>query len=310
MPSARFVAAEQGAPAHAPPPPALVDVQLVGTAYSGSTLLGNALNAHEAIAHVGEVSSLPAFGIGPPERACHLCAATGRDCPVWTPETIALLAERGPVAAADVLREATAAPVIVDSSKWVPWLHATGPEERLERRRVVVILTVRSPLAFVESVHRRDGAEVWLAANLWRDTMFDALRSVGRMSLPTMVIRYEDLALEPEPTLTRVCRALGLEFDPCMLEFWNIPVHALGGNAGAFVWYPGYRHRGRSADKGTWREEDAAIADAYRERGFGGWVDDKWRTMLGEDARRAVLATPMLADLATLVGYHVHDLAS
>jgi hypothetical protein len=286
----------------------VVDLQVVGTPYSGSTLLGNALNAHPAIAHVGEFSALPAFGFEPIDDQCHLCLALGRDCPVWTPETIERVSAAGPRGAFDVLREVTGAPVLLDSSKWVPWLYRTEPEGRRASRRVLALLTVRNPFAFADSVVRRDGVEPWQAANLWRDTVFDALRALGRMSLPLMVVRYEDVARDPAATLGAICRYVDLDFDDRMLRFWETSVHAISGNAGAFVWYPGYVHRGRRDDKGTWSESDATLSDAYRERSFGGWVDDKWRASLGDDGRRQVLGTPMLADLATQLGYDLLEL--
>jgi len=279
------------------------DVHVIGPPFSGSTLLGNALNGHPAIAHVGEVSAIPQFGIGADDDRCHLCLALGRECPVWTGPTLKRLVGAGAAGAIDVLREAAGAPVLVDSSKWVSWLHASDPLRRLGDRPVQVLLCVRSPFAFVDSVCRRDGIEAWQGANLWRDIVFDALRTLGHLGLPVMTVRYEDFAFAPEPVLRRICRFLDIAFDPGMLRFWETPVHAVSGNAGAFVWYDGYVHRGLRADKGVWSEADAATAAGYATRGFGGWVDDKWRARQDDRIRREIAGTPLLSDLATLVGY-------
>jgi hypothetical protein len=176
--------------------------------------------------------------------------------------------------------------------------------------RVRVLVAVRSPFAFASSFRRRErGAPAWQAANAWRDVLFDALRFLGASGLPHMIVRYEDFATAPEPVLRRVCDFLDLAYDPGMLSFWQTDVHALGGNAGAYVWYQGYRHAGRDAgDDDLWTPADAALGERYRARGFGGWSDDKWRDELSAADRREVVQTPGLADLATLAGYDLQAL--
>jgi hypothetical protein len=45
-----------------------------------------------------------------------------------------------------------------------------------------------------------------------------------------MLVRYEDLAVNTEEQLRRVCEFIGLEFAPEMLEYWNCEDVSIGGN--------------------------------------------------------------------------------
>ncbi len=279
------------------------DVFILGTSYCGSTLLGNALNGHSRIAYAGEVSRLPGFDIGAPERLCPVCASQGKTCEVWSDTFAERILARGPGRSFDTYREAVGGtPVIVDGSKAVNWFRKVmadrpGPENPF------VIIAVRNPFSFVDSCRRRESYEPWLAANIWRDTLFDILRTVAQYGLPHIVVRYEDLSRDPELTLRRVCAFLSEDFEPGMLEFWQQPLHGLGGNAGAYVWFDSFRQNGRFSN-----EEDAKVAAGYASKAFGGWSDEKWLSKLDAAQRTAVVQTPMLPGMCSLVGYSLEDL--
>lgn len=310
-----------------------VAAYIVGTSYCGSTLLGNALNALPGVAYVGEVSRLPAFGVGEAEATCWLCLARGRDCPVWSQDTIGTLGQVGASAALRELARRTGSPTIVDGSKDVRWLWASAADNPDAR----VIHLIRSPFGFVDTCRQVHQYPAWAAANIWRDTVADAMRSINRLSVPAMLVRYEDLALEPEPVLTKVAAFLNVGFDTAALRFWETPVHAIGGNPGGYAWYPGFVewHRDlvmRLVAGSTTTEEiphalrpfllgdrpsTAAGAGefsdtvrSYARRQFGGWVDDKWRRNLDADALAEIISTPMLSELAGLAGYRLVSLLS
>ena len=282
------------------------DVYVVGTTYSGSTLLGNALNGHPDVFHAGEISRLPAFGLGPEAHDCMLCRVQGRPCPVWNDDTRERVSAAGPVEAVPMLRDVTGSPVVIDSSKYVDWLRrATEGGGRGLGRSIRVLLTLRNPFGFAASVHRTDGLAAWEAANIWRDTVYDAMRLLGRLALPFVVVRYEDFAFEPEPLLRRICDVLSLEWTPGVLEFWNRESHALGGNPHAYVWYPGYVN---AVDYGSEFAADRSIAESFHSRQFGGWADDRWRSELSGSDLDQILQTPMLSAMADLAGYNLRAL--
>ena len=47
-------------------------------------------------------------------------------------------------------------------------------------------------------------------------------------------VRYEDLCRDPTAELKRICRRLGVEFQPDMLRFRAREMHRIGGNAMRF----------------------------------------------------------------------------
>lgn len=279
------------------------DVFILGTAYCGSTLLGNALNGHSQIAYAGEVSRLPEFGVGEVEELCPVCASQGRPCTLWTRDFIRQIQANGPGMVFDSYRQAAGGtPVVVDGSKHTNWFRkvmAEGPRPR----NPFVLIAVRTPFSFLDSARRRSGYDAWTAANIWRDTMFDILRTVAIHNVPHLIVRYEELATNPAASLGRVCDFLSLDFEEGMLEFWKKPLHSIGGNAGALMWFDAFREQGTFAT-----EADAKVARDYASRSFGGWSDEKWIRSLGHGEITAVTQTPLLPGLCALLGYNLYDL--
>lgn len=272
------------------------DVFVVGTAYSGSTLLGNALNGHREIAHAGEISRLPAFGLGDEVRKCLLCATADRECPIWDTALAGELDAAAPGEALAVLRPRYGVPVLVDGSKHPEWLaRCLAAPSRLVSP--FVVLATRSPFAYADSARRRVGWEPAHAGSVWCEVVTAALALVAHHGLPSMVVRYEDFALRPAMVLARVVDALGLGFDERMLTFWQHDLHCVGGNAGAYVWFDEHRRSGAFAT-----DADAAVGEAYRARRFGGWADEKWREHLAPGDVAAVLDVPAIHTVATMAG--------
>lgn len=62
------------------------------------------------------------------------------------------------------------------------------------------------------------------ALDHWREVA-GWTRKMGRMLPPEryMELRYEDLVMQPEQSLGRVCRFLGVDFETCMLDFESAP---------------------------------------------------------------------------------------
>jgi hypothetical protein len=301
---------------------------MIGTAFSGTTLLGNALNALPGVSYVGEIARLPAFNAGVAESTCWLCLSAGTPCPVWSPEGIAEVQSADAPGTHAALRRLTGSDVIVDGSKEVRWLwqsatHVPGPK---------ILHTVRSPFAVIDTIQRVEGYTIDVASGIWRDTVADTLRAINSASLPSMVIRYEELAMDPVRMLPAVCLFIGADYDPSALRFWEHPVHAIGGNPGAYAWYPGFadwhakleaslldgtvdrmqisdslreflRTNGPPRPEFAKESDFAGTVRSYAERKFGGFVDRKWRKRLTAGEISHIMRTPGLADLASLVGY-------
>jgi hypothetical protein len=311
---------------------------MAGPAYSGSSLLGAALNAHSRITVVGEVLANLGNQEGFSAPNCWFCLCRKQPCPMWTPALVQSILGAEPSDALRRVSEVADNDVVVESSKEVRWLWSLARVDAPADADLRVLLVVRSPFAFVDSARREERFETWMAANVWRDTIADALRTVNSLQLPSLIVRYEDFALDPEPTLLKVCRFAGQDFDPAMLKFWDHPLHAIGGNPGAYAWYPGFSdwfsNQLNAVANGHYDEASSymrhwlhayasergvdqaglsaagyeATVPAYAARLFGGWVDDKWRDRLDPADLQMILRTPQLADLASLVGYDLANL--
>lgn len=283
-----------------------INVYIIGTAFSGSTLIGNALNAHPEAAYFGEISHLPEFDRGKPHYdACMLCWPAGKDCPVWHKETIAQLIEAGPGGSLDALRKISNTPIVIDGSKKLEWLRRTLTEKPSTTKSLVILAT-KNPFAYTASHMHNDPVPNWVAANTWRDTIYDALRTLNTFSIPFLTVKYEDFASNSEVMLKRINSFLSLDFSPNQLEYWKSPVHALGGNPGAYANYPEFKDFAK-----YWQKYPNANWEAKSKVFQGkklGEVDTGWIKRLSSEDVQIVLSTPNLVDLATVLGYNLADL--
>ena len=105
---------------------------ILGTPFSGSTLLGNALNQIPSFFNIGEINRLPTFWqfkhLEEKEPdiytdVCMPCSITGKHCPIWTREFIMELGQL-PISLIvhDVIANRVNKPIIIDNSKDPNWL--------------------------------------------------------------------------------------------------------------------------------------------------------------------------------------------
>lgn len=284
-------------------------LMMMGTPFSGSTLLGNALNGHSQIFVAGELDRLPQFKqfehlvTNEPDiyvRGCFVCRSRSEACPVWTQAEIERLTREPPSFEIHAeLARVSAAPVVVDCSKNVKWFStlmnnsaATGMRDPARQR--LIAHCVRHPFGFALSWRRHTGQPPWRGAEVWRDINTDVVRQLNGTASTHLVVQYELFALDPKLVLSRVCNALDLQFEEQMMEFWKVPLHSFGGNVGAYLFY----NAEIQADD-RWQPG----MRAHRGRRFGGYVDDRWRRELSVTDVASIMRTPGVADLASLLGY-------
>ncbi len=274
---------------------------LIGTYFSGSTLLGNCLNAHPSIFFAGEIDRLEAFRREPDwthrrERGCRLCSTQAEhDCPAWPSEFIEKIRALDDISAYRAVIERNEAPILLDGSKRIDWLNSLYDSGL--KSNVKAIICTRTPFSFAKS---SDGGALRLspmaAAASWRDFYLHTLRSLAGRGIPSLVVRYEDFAFRPEPSIRRVCEFLNIPFDPAMLTYWQVPSHAVGGNGGAYLRDPNFTPS--ALDKAEeWK------INYFSNKPFGGWIEDKWIYGLTDEAVRQIMSVPMLNDVASLFGY-------
>ncbi|GAA4299405.1 hypothetical protein BJY14_003351 [Actinomadura luteofluorescens] len=291
-------------------------VFVVGTLFSGSTLLGRDMTTRIRDAHyVGELNNftqMPEYSHKNAGRNCGPCSLLGKECRHFTDA----LRER--VSYGDIpgmhrrFAQSLGVSVIVDGSKYVAWLRQAIEQQLADpanRALVKVIVTARNPIAFAISHRNRTGEPLWRGAGIWRDTYVDALRTANTYGLPHMVVRYEDHMARPERSLERLAGFLHLPLDS---EPDNTRIHDTGGNWSSFVPYVGREqletHIRRLDGPGRAEAEDfVRHARAY-------WNDAKpredarWRGGLEAGEVNAVLSTPGVTDLAGVLGYNVAEI--
>ncbi|MFD0683456.1 hypothetical protein [Actinomadura fibrosa] len=290
-------------------------VFVVGTLFSGSTLIGRDMTTRIKRAHyVGELNNytqLPGFSHTTSGRQCGPCALLGRRCPHFTKELAGRVTHEDVAGIHEELARSLGASVVIDGSKYVVWLRNALEQRSADaawRARVKVIVTVRNPIAFALSHRNRTGEALWLAAGIWRDTYVDALRTINGYGLPHVVVRYEDHMADPELSLLRLSAFLNL---PLEAEPDNGTVHDTGGNWSSFVPYVGIDDLNKHIE----RLDDAKRAEAeiFVRHAREYWNDEKpredtrWRGSLDAGEVNAVLNTPGLADMASLLGYNVAE---
>lgn len=288
-----------------------VDVYIVGTAYCGSTALGGLIESNFDAGYMGETARLPRFveehALFDRPGGCYICMTEGVSCPRWSKDLCDAVQEIGPEGAATEFRRRTGTAVAVDGSKFPEWLRLATAKEPGDGASPVVIVLGRSPFGYVPSAVGATGAPGWMAAQWWRDLYVDALRTVARLSLPTLVIRNEDLRSDPVRSLEQIADLISHPFSS--VPKGVTPTHSLGGN----LWVQfGYRKEtGRHFEELSLPYQDQIESDELWEQ-----VEraGSMSAALRPDARhdrahlaQAVADTPGLHEVAQLLGYRMAD---
>lgn len=286
------------------------DVYILGTPFSGSTFVGNLLNAHPEVFSAGEVSHLFAdFPLGDKSRFCPLCVALGRPCPVFDESLMSRIQADSKACALQHIRRRVGKQFIVDGSKFPLWLEQVlaaplaDPSCRQAKRKV--ILLARSPFGFCASAKRRPGFALSEALAQWSGLYQHALTLLSDQQLPWTLLRFEQLLQEPAVCLASVCEFLGLGYDDAMLRFWLQPAHSLGGNTGAYMWYQGFAEGARFPSG-----EDAAQAQAYQDRQFDVCKATRWKSQLSAEEILLIQHHAGVRDMAAILGYELDKLVT
>lgn len=95
-----------------------------------------------------------------------------------------------------------------------------------------VVHIVRDVRDYCLSINKAWGKDVLRAAQRWADSVRQAREDGAALGADYLEIRYEDLLEHTDRVLRRVCRFLGVKFDPAMLTLGR-PQENLGDAAGA-----------------------------------------------------------------------------
>lgn len=212
-------------------------VFVLGVSHCGSTLLGMMLNNHPAIRCVGEMA-ITDQAIAK-SRPCS-CGQPVEACAFWRPLLPILTAaghkRRGwytPEAYRRV-RSALGAEVLLDLSKSAALRMTRGILNPWRRAPAGYIFLVRDSRGAVTSkppkgfVVRDDegkviarptrGNTLAMMLNQHKKWMQRFARHVARLGDRGLTLYYEDLCTEPRKELEKICRWMGLSFEPSMLD--------------------------------------------------------------------------------------------
>jgi len=191
------------------------NIFVIGAPYSGSTFLGRLLNSHSRIACAGELGLLGQAIAN--HRPCS-CGRLVTDCPSWQ-KLLPLLPGRTHreyrPTDYDRLRAALGADVLVDLSKALCWRMMRWPWSPWRNASTGILYLVRDSRAVIASELRRNHP---LKQAL--DKHFKWAVRFERLAVAhperALVLHYEDLCATPELELRRICRWIGVAYEPGM----------------------------------------------------------------------------------------------
>jgi hypothetical protein len=159
--------------------------------------------------------------------AAYSAIGTSAGAARWLPFNRMWVANR--LFVAQTLLESTGARAVIDSSK-----DGIGMRDLVTecREPLKVIILTRDPYSSAHSTMKRGRGDAASAAADWtrvNGTILALLDGVPRDQW--LHLKYEDLCADPHATAQRLCRFLGYDFDPKMLDLARMDHHTIGGNA-------------------------------------------------------------------------------
>ncbi len=275
----------------------LQSVVLIGTAYSGSTALGMALNSTKNnLRYVGELSRAPGlyekYQLDLRVGTCSACQISNQTCKVFSETLFKKIQEKSPSEVHRYLIRQLKTKTIVDSSKHPAWLRLLA--EETPAYKIKVVITVKNPKYYIQSCLDRGLDSAWIAANAWRDTYFDSLRTLNRLGVSYYVVRNEDFINNRAEVITNLEHFLGIKY---RLQHQSNTIHAIGGNPAARIEEVGGKKIRESAKRLGQKVFDL--------NPFKSTPTSQQKITYNT---QILFDTPGLSDIANLFGYNVADL--
>ena len=277
---------------------------VMGAPHSGTTLLTLILGSHSRGFALGEMEGLPGAIRERPGRDAFCMVCEEEACPIWNrgfagdflarrfgrkpglrnPRALLARAARFGRGFYEELFDTTGAEILVDSSKSPAWL-ATRLGERRDWRRADPALVVisRDGRAAVNSWLRKfpDTPAEDFAARWVRQVKRLKAAFAGFDPARRALVRYEDLAADPEPVAARLCAVIGIGFEPAMVRYWAHEHHLFKANAGTLSLIA--RHRVETGQATTEVELAGGREAHYARLGRTIRPDERWRTEMSDE---------------------------
>ncbi|MDY7022457.1 MAG: sulfotransferase [Cyanobacteriota bacterium] len=281
-------------------------VFVLGIGRSGSTLLNYILGSHPDCFDLNEISKLPEIYQNP-QRHRDFWEGPGK---YWeekfSPEELKMLVAGLsnhritpyiPLKVERFVREITGTDrilnpyslmfskldkkVLIDSSKYVHWVSKKLQAKEFRSGQVegYLIHLIRDGRAVLNSYLRWDKnltvdkfSEKWSRLMIQDQKYYEQFPSERKM-----IVRYEELASEPEATIQKVCKMIGIEFKPEMIEYWKYNHFGIVGNFGTRSLIAKYK------GQQTESKVEKIHGDYYNQQGFKIKLDLRWKEQLDSE---------------------------
>ena len=253
-------------------------LNIVSVSFSGSTWVNLMLGAHEAAFSVGEM-----YWIFRNKAA--LCGLHGEDCPIWSQYDVD--SDENPfVQISNITGKKI---LIVNNSQEVAW---ALDDPRIDAKYLWVI---RDGRAVAASAMRKDTSRnIFSGAEFWKVRFLACEKRIAQVPQEkVMKLGYEACVADPAAKMTQVCKFLGIDFDPGMIDYDNKERHFIGGNLGVLsvlasqqksdklhALTPEAGRLNLDITKDNVKGNDTFDLSHYKKTDNKHFVDERWKTQL------------------------------
>lgn len=215
-------------------------VFLVGTSFSGSTIIGGSIHNPET-SFLSEVDRFAPFKRHDDNyliNECTTCHSNhiGESCPIFGNKRLQAVSNQNNLISQYLELISPCGEIIIDGSKTVDWIANLVDAGLMNTCDVYCALVSRNPIAYSFSASTALNEPIWVSAISWRETYAHALRVLIHRGIPFLSIRYESIFTQTSAnTLSnRLTQLIGEKID-FRLESSISSAHCLGGNLGGYL---------------------------------------------------------------------------
>lgn len=200
---------------------------IIGAPHSGSTLVGLILGSHSTAFFAGEANKVIFFNDPNFEEERKFCRLCGKDCRIWNKVN-----PNGPNLYLQ-LNELTKKSIIIDSTKNLEWIHKQLELAEYIKLDTCLIFLKRDVRAVINSLARKyPNKPIEELIDSWYEHIRETKELFTDFKGKKIEIYYEDLTLNPDQIIERLCAFLEIDYEPEMKNYYHKDHHSIGGNIG------------------------------------------------------------------------------
>lgn len=285
---------------------------ILGTSFSGSTLLGRllAVNTNEFLS---ELNRFEPFEFAPDYHrisCCAVCDSQGKAeaCPIFGEKRKQKI--RTQINLLKKFQEFSTVTneTIIDSSKDTAWALALIDSGLRDFFDVQVLISCRNPIAYAFSENEATKTEYWAAALNWRNLYEHAINALLHRKIPFLVVQYEQLFQTDSLKQINLGLSSMLNWNQSLsLTPRTVLSHAIGGNFGVFLGPQSDLGKSERVFHTNFSASDKWKIGFYPSNNFS--ESRRWSSFAGTQGL-SLLNLPGVLDTAFTLGYNVAYLTS